>query len=93
MNLRQRIAATDVEKTRAALQANPNDVQAVLNLADVEFFAVGPDATYDRLIALVRTTFGDDRNAIRDRLLEYFAIDGNTEAAVAARKALTAALF
>lgn len=93
VNLRQRIASANVEATRAALQANPNDVNAVLNLADVEFFAAGPEATYDRLIALVRTTTGDDRNAIRDRLLEYFAIDGNTEAAVAARKALTAALF
>lgn len=93
VNLRERIAAADVEATRAALQANPNDVQAILNLTDVEFFAVGPEATYARLIAVVRTTSGDDRAAVRDRLLEYFAIDGNTEAAVAARKALTAALF
>lgn len=93
VNLRERIAGTNVEATRAALQANPNDIAPVLNLADVEFFAVGPQATYDRLIALVRTTAGDERATVRDRLLEYFAIDGNTEAAVAARKALTAALF
>ena len=93
VQLRQRIEATDVERTRATLQTNPDDVNAVMSLADVEFFAAGPAAAYDRLIALVRVTAGDERNALRDRLLEYFAIDGNTEAAVAARKALTAALF
>ena len=93
VNLRQRIAATDTAATRAALQANPNDVQAVLSLADVEFFAAGPQATYDRLLPLLRSSAGPDRDAVRDRLLEYFVIDGNTEATVAARKAMTAALF
>ena len=93
VQLRQRIEGTDVEKTRAALQANPKDVDAVMKLADVEFFAAGPAAAYERLLSLVRTTSGDERNAVRDRLLSLFAIDGNTEAAVAARKALTAALF
>lgn len=93
VNLRERIASADVAATRAALQANPLDVHALLNLTDVEFFAVGPEATYDRLIAVVRSTTGDDRAAVRDRLLEYFAIDGNTDAAIAARRALTAALF
>ena len=93
VHLRQRIANTDTAATKAALQANPNDVQAVLSLTDVEFFAGGPQATYDRLLPLLRQTAGPDRDAIRDRLLEYFAIDGNTEATVAARKAMTAALF
>lgn len=93
VNLRERISKADVASTRAALQSNPGDVQAVLNLADVEFFAAGPEPTYARLIELVRNTSGEERAAVRDRLLEYFAIDGNTAAAVAARKALTAALF
>lgn len=93
VHLRQRIAATDTAATRAALQANPNDVHAVLSLTDVEFFAAGPQATYDRLLPLLRTTAGPDRDAVRDRLLEYFVIDGNTEETVAARKAMTAALF
>lgn len=93
VQLRQRIDGTDVEQTRATLQANPADIHAVMSLADVEFFAAGPAAAYDRLLTLVRTTSGDERNAVRDRLLSLFAIDGNTDAAVAARKALTAALF
>ena len=93
VNLRQRIATTDTAATRAALQANPNDVQAVLRLTDVEFFAAGPQATYDRLLPLLRSTSGPDRDAVRDRLLEYFVIDGNTDETVAARKAMTAALF
>ena len=93
VNLRQRIATTDTAATRAALQANPNDVQAVLQLTDVEFFAAGPQATYDRLLPLLRSTSGPDRDAVRDRLLEYFVIDGNTDETVAARKAMTAALF
>lgn len=93
VNLRQRIASTDAAATRVALQTNPNDVQAVLSLTDVEFFAAGPQATYDRLLPLLRSTSGPDRDAVRDRLLEYFAIDGNTAETVAARKAMTAALF
>lgn len=93
VNLRQRIANTDTAATRTALQANPNDVHALLSLTDVEFFAAGPPATYDRLLPLLRSTAGTDRDAIRDRLLEYFVIDGNTDATVAARKAMTAALF
>lgn len=93
VELRRRIATTDAAATKAALQSNPKDVQAVLNLTDVEFFAAGPKATYDRLLPLLRAVGGPDRDAIRDRLLAYFLIDGNTEDTIAARKAMTAALF
>ena len=58
-----------------------------------DFLALGPAGVYDHLLTALRAASGDDKALVRDRLLEYFAIDGATPETAAARKAMTAALF
>ena len=55
---------------------------------------VGAGSGVRRLIAVVRRTGGDERNAARARLVELFGIIGDDDPRVtAARRALVAALF
>ncbi len=78
----------------ARADAAPDDVDLQLAAADVEVTTVGPDAAFERLIAVVRRTAGDERNAARARLVELFGIIGDDDPRVtAARRALSAALF
>lgn len=58
----------------AAAQAAPADVEAQLAAADVEAAAGQIGAAYARLITVVRLTAGDDRERVRERLLELFLI-------------------
>ncbi len=91
--MRQRMATTDEALARAAFAAAPHLVQALLGVSDFDFFTVGPKPVYDRLVEALRGSAGEDRDGIKQRLLDYFAIDGATPDSIAARKAMTAALF
>jgi putative thioredoxin len=50
-------------------------------------------AGFDRLIALVRTTSGDERDQVRGRLVELFTLAGEDASVAPARIALANALF
>ena len=91
--LRRRMAGTTPDLARAALAAAPNSVAALLAACDFDFMALGPAGAYDHLLGALRSAVAEDKALIRDRLLEYFAIDGPTPETTAARKAMTAALF
>ena len=56
----------------AAAAAAPDDIEAALAAADVEILNQDVTAAFDRLIALVRKTSGDERTALRTRLIELF---------------------
>jgi putative thioredoxin len=74
--------------------ASPDDLVAQLAAADVEALGGEWQAAFDRLIALVKRTAGDDRATVRARLIELFAVAGAHEPAVnKARAALANALF
>lgn len=73
--------------------ADPSDVPTQLVAADAEALTGQWAACFDRLIATVRATGGDDREAVRARLLEMFALAGDDPAVVPARTALASALF
>lgn len=78
----------------AADAAGPTDVDAQLAAADVEMAAGRASAAFDRLIAAVRATAGEDRERLRVRLLELFAVAGTTSPEVnAARRQLASALY
>lgn len=67
---------------------------AELAAADQEMVAGDAAAAFSRLIGLIRTTSGDDRETVRVRLLELFETRGNADPAVLkARRDLTSALF
>jgi putative thioredoxin len=78
--------------SRAA--AAPDDVAAQLAAADAELAGGDADAALKRLLALVRTSSGEERDLIRDRLVEYFDLLGPDDPRVAAaRRDLANALF
>jgi putative thioredoxin len=65
-----------------------------LAVADAEFMCNEYDSAFRRLTELVRLTAGAERDSVRTRLLDYFAIVGpNDQAVVQGRLALANALF
>ncbi|MEV3965808.1 tetratricopeptide repeat protein [Nocardia sp. NPDC050193] len=82
------------ESAIATADADPGNVAAALDAADVELFQQQPEAAFDRLIALVARTAGDDRTTVRTRLLELFELFDQAEPfVVAARRKLATALY
>lgn len=83
-----------VDLTAAVAAAKPGDVGTGLAAADAEILAGDAAAAFARLVALVRDTSGEERDAVRARLLELFEVVGADHPDVApARVALANALF
>lgn len=94
VSLLQRIGAVDLASARAASAADPSDIDAALLVADVDVAGGHVEDAFVRLIDLVRVTAGEDRDRVRNRLLELFEVVGlDDERVVKARRALSSALF
>ncbi|TYP85928.1 tetratricopeptide repeat protein [Blastococcus xanthinilyticus] len=77
-----------------AADAAPDDVSAQARAADFLLGAGEIEAAFERLLAVVRRTAGEDRDAARKHLVELFAVVGDQDPRVnQARRQLTAALF
>ncbi|GGN02240.1 putative thioredoxin [Actinoplanes campanulatus] len=94
VELYRRISGVDPSSALAKAAADSDDVAAQRIAADIEVLSgQAPDA-YARLIALIKRTAGDDREAVRKHLLSLFLVAGPEDPAVAgARRALASALF
>ncbi len=78
----------------AVADAAPDDAEAAFAAADVQILNRDVKGAFDRLIALIRRRSGEDRAAVRDRLIELFEIFDPADAEViAARRDLTSALY
>lgn len=78
----------------ATADADPSNVDAALDAADVQLLEQQPEAAFDRLIAVIKRTAGDDRTKARTRLLELFELFDPAEPfVVAARRKLATALY
>ena len=78
----------------ATADAAPDDVTLQTVAADLEVAQGDPAAAFDRLIATVRRTAGDERTAAREHLVLLFGLfPTDDQRVVAARRALAAALF
>jgi putative thioredoxin len=74
--------------------AAPDDIDSQLAAADLEIAEGQVDAAFGRLLAAVRRASGPDRDRVRARLVELFAIVGTDDPRVAAaRRDLASALF
>jgi putative thioredoxin len=94
LELFRRLETVDPAAALTVADANPDDVAAQTVAADVEFASGEAGRAFDRLIATVRRTAGDDRDAARTHLLGLFAIAAPDDPLVlAARRSLTNALF
>ncbi|MBX9980380.1 MAG: tetratricopeptide repeat protein [Mycobacterium gordonae] len=77
-----------------AADAAPDDIDAAFAAADVQILSQDVTGAFDRLIALVRRTSGDDRSKVRTRLIELFELfDPADPEVVAGRRNLANALY
>lgn len=78
----------------ARAAADPADVALQLQAADQEVAGNEIETAFDRLIPLAARVRGAEREAVRDRLLDYFELLGPDDDRVpAARRRLASALF
>ncbi|MFG1923535.1 tetratricopeptide repeat protein [Cryptosporangium sp. NPDC048952] len=92
--MRRLEGVTDGREVLTKAEAAPTDIDAQTLAADVEFVSGLAEQAFARLVALVKRTFGDDRNRVRTHLLELFAIAPPDDPVVnKARRDLTNALF
>ena len=77
-----------------AADATPDDIEVAFAAADVEILQQDVAAAFDRLIALVKRTAGDDRTKVRTRLIEFFDLfDPADPEVIAGRRKLANALY
>lgn len=94
VTLAERVSGLDPADVRRRLAANPDDVDAVLDDADLTLAQGQVKEAFDRLVAYVRRTSGDEREKARAHLVHLFQALGDTHPDVGpARRALAAALF
>ncbi|HEY8982010.1 MAG TPA: tetratricopeptide repeat protein [Streptomyces sp.] len=92
--LLQRVQGLDPQAVRRDAAEKPGDAAAQLAAADLDLVGGHVEDAFGRLIDTVRSTAGDDRDAVRVRLLELFEVIGPDDPRVAAaRRALARALF
>jgi len=93
VKLMQRLESVDQSAVQRA-DAAPDDVDAQLAAADLLLAGNDVPGALDRLVATVTRVGGDDRERVRQRLLEFFDLLGPDDPRVpAARRALARALF
>ncbi|WP_340376139.1 tetratricopeptide repeat protein [Streptomyces sp. SS7] len=92
--LLHRVGGMDPQQVRKDAAEHPADAQAQIAAADLDLVGGHVEDAFGRLIETVRRTAGDDRDAVRLRLLELFEVVGPDDPRVAAaRRALARALF
>ncbi|WP_202551551.1 tetratricopeptide repeat protein [Streptomyces sp. SID8352] len=92
--LLQRVQAADPQAVRRDAAERPGDAEAQIAAADLDLVGGHVEDAFGRLIDTVRRTTGDDRDAVRLRLLKLFDVIGADDPRVAAaRRALARALF
>ncbi|MEV5162928.1 tetratricopeptide repeat protein [Streptomyces sp. NPDC053728] len=89
-----RVAGMDPQQVRKEAAENPAAPAAQMAAADLDLVGGHVEDAFGRLVETVRRNFGDDRDAVRVRLLELFEVIGPDDPRVAAaRTALARVLF
>ncbi|MCJ0871597.1 tetratricopeptide repeat protein [Streptomyces sp. AP-93] len=89
-----RVKDMNPQAVRAAAAENPKDPAAQIAAADLDLAGGHVADAFGRLVDTVKVTFGDDRDAVRVRLLEMFEVVGADDPLVtSARTALARVLF
>jgi putative thioredoxin len=92
--LLQRVETVDPEAVRVAVAADPEDLESGLLAADLELLGGRVEDAFARLVGLVRSHYGTERDRTRTRLIELFTVVGPDDPRVAAaRIALANALY
>lgn len=94
VHLLQRVSAMDAKAVRDAAASAPEDLQAALDVADLDLSGGHVEDAFRRLLNLVRTKAGEEKETARQRLVDLFDVVGADDPrVVAARSQLMRALF
>ncbi|GAA3692656.1 tetratricopeptide repeat protein [Zhihengliuella alba] len=94
VKLLSRVQAMDPQEVRSRGADHPDDLQAQLDVADLDLSGGHVEDAFRRLIGFVSRSAGDDREAARTRLVELFDVVGPQDDRVrAARQRLARVLF
>jgi len=94
VKLMQRTAGVDHQAARAAAAQAPSDITAQMLAADLDVLDGHVEDAFSRLVDLVRVTAGDERDTVREHLVDLFAVVGaHDERVQKARRSLMSALF
>ncbi|HMM94647.1 tetratricopeptide repeat protein [Phycicoccus sp.] len=94
VRLMERTAGVDPQAARAAAAADPSDVAAACVVADLDVLGGHVEDAFTRLVDLVRTSAGEEREQARTHLLGLFDVVGAQDERVRkGRTALMSALF
>lgn len=94
VGLLERLSHIDAATIRGAAADRPEDVAAACAVADLDAAGGHVDDAFARLLDLYPTSDDDGKNALRERLIELFAVVGDTDPRVmSARARLTNLLF
>jgi len=94
VELLRRVESYDQASARQAADDNPDDVDAQARVADIELAMGRIDASFSRLLDVIRVTSGEDRDKARKHLLGLFEIFPPRDARVTkARSTLSSLLF
>jgi putative thioredoxin len=92
--LLQRVEGVDAGAVRGAAAAAPRDVAAQLAVADLDVAGGHVEDAFGRLLDLFTAVDGDERVAVRERLVELFGLVGDADPRVGdARRRLASLLF
>lgn len=94
VGLLDRTRSADLQSARAAAAASPDDIEAQLLVADLDVLGGKVDDAFARLLDVLRTTAGPDRERVRVRLVDLFEVVGGDDPRVqSTRRAMAAALY
>ena len=75
-------------------QANPADAILQMQAADIELAQGELESAFNRLIKTIKTSSGDQKEQVKNHLLQLFTlVDPNDARLVKARQQLASALF
>jgi putative thioredoxin len=94
VSLLHRLDGKTIDEIRSAAAAQPNDLAAQLDVADLDLSGGHVEDAFDRLLTLFEAADVEDRTVIRTRLIELFEVVGVTDPRVGrARARLTNLLY
>ncbi|WP_243064653.1 tetratricopeptide repeat protein [Humibacter sp. RRB41] len=93
VNLLKRLATIDSGQARAAAASAPSDLDAALDVADLDLSGGHVDDAFGRVLELFPGADQAGKDAIRERLLDYFEIVGVTDPRVIRARGRLASLL
>lgn len=90
MGLLRRTRDLDLQATRDAAASRPTDLQAQLDVADLDVLGGKIEDAFGRLLDLLPGSSAEDKETLRRRLVDYFEILGPADPRVGKARQLLA---